>query len=51
MVTYWVTTYSAKVLAALLILVIGKWLARKMTNLITKLMEKKQDRYHAGAVP
>jgi small conductance mechanosensitive channel len=40
MVTYWVTTYSVKILAALLILVIGEWLARRITNLITKLMEK-----------
>ncbi|EIM65404.1 mechanosensitive ion channel family protein [Desulfobacter postgatei] len=38
--TYWVTTYSVKIIAALLILVIGKWLARRITNLITKLMEK-----------
>lgn len=40
MVTYWVTTYSVKILAALLILVIGKWLARRITNVITRLMEK-----------
>lgn len=40
MVTYWVTTYSVKILAALLILVVGKWLARRLTNLISKLMEK-----------
>jgi small conductance mechanosensitive channel len=40
MVTYWMTTYSVKILASLLILVIGKWLARRITNLITKLMEK-----------
>lgn len=40
MITYWVTTYSVKILAALLILVIGKWLSRRITNLITKLMEK-----------
>ena len=40
MVTYWVTTYSVKIIAALLILFIGKWLARKITKLITKLMEK-----------
>ena len=39
-VTYWVTTYSMKIVAALLVLLIGKWLARKITNLITKLMEK-----------
>ena len=40
MVTYWVTTYTVKIIAALLILVIGKWVARRITNLITKLMEK-----------
>lgn len=40
MVTYWVTTYSVKIIAALLILVIGKWLARRITNVITRLMEK-----------
>lgn len=40
MVTYWVTTYSVKIIAALLILLIGKWVARRITNLITKLMEK-----------
>ena len=38
--TYWVTTYSVKIIAALLILVIGKWLARRITNLIARLMEK-----------
>lgn len=40
MVTYWVTTYSVRIIAALLILVIGKWLARRITNLITRVMEK-----------
>lgn len=40
MVTYWVTTYSVRIIAALLILVVGKWLARKITNLITRVMEK-----------
>jgi len=40
MLTYWVTTYTVKIIAALLILVIGKWVARRITNLITKLMEK-----------
>lgn len=40
MVTYWVTTYSVKIIAALLVLVIGKWLARRITNVITRLMEK-----------
>ncbi len=40
MVTYWVTTYSVKIIAALLILFIGKWVARKITSLIAKLMER-----------
>ncbi|MCG8685942.1 MAG: mechanosensitive ion channel [Desulfobacterales bacterium] len=40
MITYWVTTYSVKILAAILVLVIGKWLAGKISNLVTKLLEK-----------
>lgn len=35
-----VTIYSVKIIAALLIFLIGKWLVRRLTNLITKLMEK-----------
>jgi len=38
--TLWVTTYSIKILAALLIFLIGKWLCRKITNLLSKLLEK-----------
>lgn len=40
LVTLWVTTYSVKLVAAILILVIGKWLARKLSNLVSALMEK-----------
>lgn len=39
-ITYWVTTYSVKLLAAILIFFIGKWLAGKLSRLITKLLEK-----------
>ncbi len=38
--TYWVTTYSVKILAAILIFFIGKWLAGKLSRLTTKLLEK-----------
>lgn len=38
--TVWVTTYSIKILAALLIFIIGKWLCRKITKLLSKLLEK-----------
>lgn len=39
-VTVWFTTYSIKIVAAILIFIIGKWLCRKITNLLTKIMEK-----------
>lgn len=38
--TLWITTYSLKIIAALIIFVIGKWLSRKITNLFIKLLEK-----------
>ena len=38
--TYWATTYSVKLIAAILIFIIGKWLAHKISSLITKLLEK-----------
>ena len=41
-VIYWLSTYSLKLVAAILVLVIGKWLARKITNVIRKLLEKQQ---------
>lgn len=41
-IVYWATTYSVKLIAAVLILVIGKWLAAKISKLITRLLEKKR---------
>lgn len=38
--THLVTAYSLKVLAAILVMIIGKWLARKISRIITKLLEK-----------
>ncbi|MDD9303428.1 MAG: mechanosensitive ion channel [Desulfobacter sp.] len=40
LVSYWVTTYSVKIVAALLTFFIGKWLSRKITRLATTLLEK-----------
>jgi small conductance mechanosensitive channel len=39
-ITYWVTTYSIKILAAILIFLIGKWIAGKISKLVTTLLEK-----------
>jgi len=39
-ITLWFTTYSIKIVAAVLVFLIGKWLCRKITNLLTKLLEK-----------
>ena len=39
-ITYWITTYSVKLIAAILIFFIGKWLAGKLSRLITKLLQK-----------
>ena len=36
----WISTYSLKLVAALLIFVIGRWLAKKLTALLAKLMRK-----------
>ena len=38
--THYATTYSIKLIAAILVLIIGRWLARKISKLITKLLEK-----------
>jgi small conductance mechanosensitive channel len=38
--TIWITTYSMKIIAAVLIFMIGKWLAKKVTKLFIKLLEK-----------
>ena len=39
-ITLWATTYAIKIVAAILIFLIGKWIARKIASLFTKLMEK-----------
>ena len=36
----WATTYSVKIIAALLILIIGRWLAGKISTLVTRILEK-----------
>ncbi len=38
--THLITAYSLKIVAAILVFVIGKWLAGKISRLITKLLEK-----------
>jgi small conductance mechanosensitive channel len=39
-ITVWFTTYSIKIVAAILIFIIGKWLCRRIANLLIKIMEK-----------
>jgi len=36
----WVSIYSVKIIAAILIFIIGKWLANKISKLFSKLLEK-----------
>jgi small conductance mechanosensitive channel len=36
----WVSAYSINIIGAILIFIVGKWLARRITNLLTKLLEK-----------
>ena len=40
LVILWLTTYSMKVITAVLIFVIGKWIAHKITHLFIRLLEK-----------
>ncbi|MBU0970484.1 MAG: mechanosensitive ion channel [Proteobacteria bacterium] len=40
LVMFWITTYAVKLIAAILILLVGKWLAGKLSRLLTKLLEK-----------
>ena len=40
LITIWLTTYSMKIVTAVLIFVIGKWVAQKLTRLFLKLPEK-----------
>ncbi len=41
-VTEYITTYSLNLLGALLIFLIGKWIARKLVALLRKLMERQE---------
>jgi len=36
----WVTTYSLNIIGAILIFIVGKWLARRVSNLLTRLLQK-----------
>jgi small conductance mechanosensitive channel len=36
----WISVYAINIIGALLIFLVGKWLARKIANLLAKLMEK-----------
>jgi small conductance mechanosensitive channel len=38
--TLWATTYSVKIIGAILVVFIGKWIAKKITGLIVALLEK-----------
>ncbi len=40
MMTYFITTYSLKVVGAILICIIGKWLARYLSKLLGKILRK-----------
>lgn len=36
----WLSAYSMKIVAAILVLMIGKWISRKISDLIAKILEK-----------
>ncbi len=36
----WITAYSVNIIGAILIFIVGKWLARRITNLLSKLLKK-----------
>lgn len=36
----WVTTYSLNIIGAILIFIVGKWLARRLSNLLARLLQK-----------
>jgi len=40
LIILWLTTYSMKIITAILIFIIGKWVAQKITGLFIKLLEK-----------
>jgi small conductance mechanosensitive channel len=37
----WISTYSISILGAILVFIIGKWLARKLSGLLAKVLEKR----------
>ena len=39
-VTYYVTTYSFRLVAAILVFLIGKWIVGRLTHVFVKLLEK-----------
>ena len=39
-ISYLISIYALKLVAAVLIIIIGKWLSRKISNLVVKLLEK-----------
>jgi small conductance mechanosensitive channel len=39
-VSYWVTTYSMKLVAALLVFIVGKWLSGHIPRIVVRLLEK-----------
>jgi small conductance mechanosensitive channel len=36
----WISAYSVNIIGAILIFIVGKWLARRITNLLSKLLQK-----------
>ena len=39
-IIFWVSNYSLKVLAALVIFIVGRWIARKLASLLKRILEK-----------
>jgi small conductance mechanosensitive channel len=39
-ITYWITTYSFKLIAAILVFLIGKWIVGRLTSLFVKILNK-----------
>ena len=40
LIGYWVSNYAIKIVIALLIFLVGKWLSRKLSILLGKLLQK-----------
>jgi small conductance mechanosensitive channel len=39
-IVYWISTYSLKIVSAALIFIVGRWLIKRMTHMIGKLLDK-----------